>query len=1236
MLLVSCVSFVLAPPPTTRILMQTSPWTVVMERGEDIPKDWSFAKAAAATAGAAVVAASAIMAVNTNGLGPRYEAPGSSVKHSKNYSERGASPIKVGVHGYDDACTSSSDAESEPEDFNNSGDESNGDDEGPVQKKRSSEPEDFNNGGDESNDDDEGPVQKKRSKPHVHLWTRAHFPEGTNGASNWDMENLKAAQQWECPCKDRWSCIGGDGRLGLFDLYEYRKQFRTTASSLHGGFRDGSRKDLEAHYDRQSGLFTRSFVVGPFGDCCAASAGLAKGISFATFANSRADVTKQREWHAGRCKLKAQVQSQERAHLEAYIRELRSELEGPKGGSRPKDKWSLPKQTAPQRWEDYKRKRKLNSAPIIGSQSLFEKIWREHDDITEYGAKGHAKCDVCGTLQVDRLRYEGRPDKLREVEEMHVRHKADHLGERDYAEDIWLKAEHQPTRVTALSMDAPTETQFDIPVQQRTSYDPVKCLDTAKKWSSKITGLMIAGVGMLAFVSRDGLGSGANLSCTVLYLGLLRVVAVTGGIGQVLNVLLDNTGADNKNNEMIFFLAWLVMQDVTEEASFFCMMKGHTYSRIDQTFRTLIMKLLAVPVWTVNLLMHYIRKFLGAYGCSEVIELHCLWDWKAFFAPHVHERFTGFGTGQFGSGMHEFVLRKDRFGEVCFWHRKSSQAIWLPEGNGMPVFKTRPTGIPSLASAKADHQWGRPVVESTIRAWYRFLSVNATDDMKVRQEWEARFAALPPDGDTEQLPPGQKLVWHQLPKFTPARGAPVLPNAFVTDHMQNPPVNPVTGFGRTAADVQHELTAYRQRLRSTATADNPPVFQADFLFVQPPGGDVSLHRVVNGIWITDATDPNISFTTVEYLHHPQQDHPGFWGHFDVKENPHYDRRNKKAGALSMRHQNIARDHILLYDVQTFLMRAPEGSGSMLYVSAASLMALAAKTPVQPPVPAQLPTTHLDIPLGGHGGRGSRRGGRGGGRGGGRSGGRGGGRSGVRGEDRGGGRGGRGRGRRGLHGDAGGGRSGLAGEDEVEVEEDEVEEDEVEEDKGSERSEQEGSEGSDRSEVHREGYPEGEEGQEGDSDNEDAEEVLPIRPAFSQSRDGAEMEMQACDLDECDFVCSACLWKPCTVKMDHGAFCDVWLRCDRVANRFLRPRGGAAAGSSNLPSNWAGMEMEVKGCDPDVCTADCDCPWEPCIIDDSSLMALGNDGTSCSIKVLCENVPNRILRMPSAAKRRRQS
>ena len=69
------------------------------------------------------------------------------------------------------------------------------------------------------------------------------------------------------------------------------------------------------------------------------------------------------------------------------------------------------------------------------------------------------------------------------------------------------------------------------------------------------------------------------------------------------------------------------------------------YSRIDQSFRALIDHLLACPVYTVTSLVEYIHRFLSAYSCHECIELHCLWDWKAFFAPHVHESKTGQGVG---------------------------------------------------------------------------------------------------------------------------------------------------------------------------------------------------------------------------------------------------------------------------------------------------------------------------------------------------------------------------------------------------------------------------------------------------------------------------------------------------------------------------------------------------------------------------------------------------------------
>lgn len=118
-----------------------------------------------------------------------------------------------------------------------------------------------------------------------------------------------------------------------------------------------------------------------------------------------------------------------------------------------------------------------------------------------------------------------------------------------------------------------------------------------------------------------------------------------------------------------------------------------------------------MPIWTVSRLVALIEQFLRPYNCLSCVELHCLWDWKAFFAPHVHERFGGFATGQFGSGMHEFVLRKDRNGDVRLYLRQSSNAsTWLPDGEGYLVFRSIPTGHPSLANAHPDAKWQRGTV----------------------------------------------------------------------------------------------------------------------------------------------------------------------------------------------------------------------------------------------------------------------------------------------------------------------------------------------------------------------------------------------------------------------------------------------------------------------------------------------------------------------------------------------
>ena len=135
---------------------------------------------------------------------------------------------------------------------------------------------------------------RKRS---VKTWSSKEFPDGYEPGYVSSLRNLNAAQEWSCPCHDRRNCIGAE-RIDVLQLYEFRRAFRDKYKKPE--FRDAMRRDLEGHYDAASGVFTRSFVVGHCGDCCSAAAGLARGLSFGTFANARADMVKDRDWCAER------------------------------------------------------------------------------------------------------------------------------------------------------------------------------------------------------------------------------------------------------------------------------------------------------------------------------------------------------------------------------------------------------------------------------------------------------------------------------------------------------------------------------------------------------------------------------------------------------------------------------------------------------------------------------------------------------------------------------------------------------------------------------------------------------------------------------------------------------------------------------------------------------------------------------------------------------------------------
>jgi hypothetical protein len=113
--------------------------------------------------------------------------------------------------------------------------------------------------------------------------------------------------------------LGAERGLTVLQLYEHRKKFLTTCANS-GGRRDAMRAQLAAHYSTTTKTFSRSFVVGPLNDCCAAAAGLANGVSFQTFANARADLRADKPLRSKRTERRSEKVSYARSTIDIYIR----------------------------------------------------------------------------------------------------------------------------------------------------------------------------------------------------------------------------------------------------------------------------------------------------------------------------------------------------------------------------------------------------------------------------------------------------------------------------------------------------------------------------------------------------------------------------------------------------------------------------------------------------------------------------------------------------------------------------------------------------------------------------------------------------------------------------------------------------------------------------------------------------------------------------------------------------
>lgn len=461
---------------------------------------------------------------------------------------------------------------------------------------------------------------------------------------------------------------------------------------------------------------------------------------------------------------------------------------------------------------------------------------------------------------------------------------------------------------------------------------------------------------MLVFMASAAIGGGANLVCTVLWLSLHSHIGSGRPLGMKLHLQLDNTSAENKNTTVLGFIALLVAWGVFHEASIFFMPVGHTYNELDSAFSPLISAMLQTVVPTISALLNFVETWLVRKNIRLVRNLPHIWDFSSYLEPHMHT-IGGFCTTQQSSGMHEFHFTKDPQGVVRMRYRQSSQSsTWAPEGSGDPIFKTVPelsTGPPT-APFKSDLGWRRTDVQVNIRRWLQYLGLGVEQRALAEHEWERVFASMPQDGDINRLSSEQRMQWVALPL---ARPLPVPQTTGVhaqRDMVENPPVNPVTGAHRRPSVVRAELTEHNNMMR--LTNPEPMIFLGDYLFFTlKDTNEVRLGRV------TSAPHGGASRSTdvvdvVEYSQVPSllshTTSTGFFGKFAPMKNPTYDRTLRGSLAF-IRHSDVERDRILVYNVQTF------GTSKELHIQLESIRSLARARPSDCAIPQRIPTTHTN-------------------------------------------------------------------------------------------------------------------------------------------------------------------------------------------------------------------------------------------------------------------------------------
>jgi hypothetical protein len=162
-----------------------------------------------------------------------------------------------------------------------------------------------------------------------------------------------------------------------------------------------------------------------------------------------------------------------------------------------------------------------------------------------------------------------------------------------------LSFEHMRPLLLSIVIDGMDSKKAQVPRLRSDAIFSKDVDNSGRPLETRLVGAHLPGRGFMGFWVYPYFSQGASGCATLIHRILCAVLRKEGRLPRVLVLHMDNTCKENKNNEMVKYLAFLVFHDVFDEVRIVFLLVGHTHTIIDQRFSVISRALSSKDAYTL-------------------------------------------------------------------------------------------------------------------------------------------------------------------------------------------------------------------------------------------------------------------------------------------------------------------------------------------------------------------------------------------------------------------------------------------------------------------------------------------------------------------------------------------------------------------------------------------------------------------------------------------------------------